>query len=163
MTKLMNLLFAPALASALLLAGCGSGASDHDHDHDHDHDDHEAHSEDGGYGHSHDSANEHGLGEIKIADSVFDVTLGGEPSPNAAIHIDLEIKSGPTPAAIRVWVGDLSATGSVKGKAIGANGDYHADVTCPAELAQDAAIWIEVESADGTRTAGSLAIDHDHK
>ena len=162
MTDFMKLLLAPVLASALLLTGCGGGDS---HD-DHDHDDHEEHTEDDGHDHDGEEGDDHGhdtgheLGEIEIAGSVLHVSVGGEPGPNVILHIDIEVESGPMPAAIRAWVGNESATGSVKGKAFGSDGDYHADVACPAELSEDAALWIEIESADATRTAGSLPLEH---
>lgn len=159
MTDLMKLLLAPVLASALLLTGCEGSDSHDDHDHG-------AHAEEDGLDHGNEDGDEHDhgpgheLGEIEIAGSVLHVSLGGEPGPNVTLHIDIEVESGPTPTAIRAWVGDESATGSVKGKAMGSDGDYHADTTCPADLAEDAALWIEIESADGTRTAGSLPLEH---
>ncbi|MEM6259830.1 MAG: hypothetical protein AAGI37_16260 [Planctomycetota bacterium] len=162
MTDYMKLLLAPVLASAFLLTGCGGGDS-HD-DHDHDQDNHKEHAEHDGHGHEDGDEHGHGteseLGEIEIAGSVLHVSVGGEPGPNVTLHIDIEVESGPTPAAIRAWIGNESATGSVKGKAFGSDGDYHADITCPAELTEDAALWIEIESADGTRTVGSLPLVH---
>ena len=158
MTDLMKLLLAPVLASALLLTGCGDGDSHDDHDDHEEYTEHDGHSDE--YGHDH--GTEHALGEIEIAGSVLEVSVGGEPGPNVTLHIDIELKSGPTPNAIRAWFGDESATGSIKAKAIGSDGDYHADATYPAELPEDAALWIEIESADGTRTAGSLPLEaHD--
>ncbi|MFN3167305.1 MAG: hypothetical protein ACE37H_09610 [Phycisphaeraceae bacterium] len=158
MTDLKKLLLIPMIAGSLALTGCGGG-DDHD---DHDDHDHEEHSE--GDGHDHDKEGgdehgaEHGLGEITIAGSVLEVAVGGEPEPNATLHIDLELKSGPKPSAIRVWVSDDS--GKVltsKGKAMG-SGDYHADATCPAELPDNAMLWIEVEPAQGEREAKPLAL-----
>jgi hypothetical protein len=156
MTDLKNLLLIPMIAGSLLLTGCGGDGHD-DHDH-------EEHSEGDGHDHAEKDEHDHGdgevLGEIEIAGSVFDVSASGEPGPNVTLHIDIELESGPTPAAIRAWVGNESATGSIKSKAIGSDGDYHIDATCPAELAEDAALWIEVESADGTKTAASLPLEH---
>lgn len=155
MTDLMKLLLVPVLASALLLTGCGGEDTP---------DEREQHSENDGHNHvsegedEHES--EHKLGEIKIAQTVLEVAVGGEPEPNATLHLDLKHKSGPMPATIRVWVGDKSASGSIKGKASGSHGEYHADAMCPAELEEAAALWIELESADGTRTAGSLSLEH---
>ncbi len=153
MTTLMKLLIAPVLASALLITGCGGDDSHDDHGHN-------EHREDDGDGHRNDDGTEHVLGEIEIAGSVIEVAIGGEPGPNVTLHIDIELKSGPTPAAIRAWVGNESADGVAKGLAAGSDGDYHADATCPAELAEGAALWIEIESADGIRTAGSFPLGH---
>ncbi|MEM1098578.1 MAG: hypothetical protein AAGH92_07305 [Planctomycetota bacterium] len=159
MTETIKLLLAPALATSLLLSGCGGGDSHDDYGN-------ETHTEGDGHDHSNtdsdDHSTEHGLGEIEIAGSVLQVSVGGEPGPNVILHIDIEVESGPTPATIRAWVGNESADGVAKGKAHGSNGDYHVDATCPAELAEDASLWIEVESADGTRATGSLPLeDHD--
>lgn len=155
MTDLKYLLLIPMIAGSLALSGCGGGDG-------HDNDSHEEHSEGDGHVHGSEGGDQHGieyaLGDLEIAGSVLGVSIGGEPGPNVSLHIDIELKSGPTPAAIRAWVGNESATGSVKGKAVGSNGDYHADAMCPAELTQDTALWIEVESADGTRAAKSLAL-----
>lgn len=161
MTDLMKLLLAPVLASALLLAGCGGGDS---HD---DHDGHEEHSEDDGHGHDSEDGDGHGteheLGEIEIAGSVLHVSMGGEPGPNVTLHVDIEVESGPTPAAIRAWVGNESADGVAKGLAVSSNGDYHVDATCPAEISADTAFWIEVESADGAKNAIALPLEHREK
>ena len=156
MTDYMKLLLAPVLASALLLTGCGDSDSHDDHDDHEEHTEHDDHSDEDGDDHGTD----HGLGEIEIAGSVLEVSVGGEPGPNVTLHIDIELKSGPTPTAIRAWVGNESADGVAKGLAAGSDGDYHADATCPAALPENAALWIEIESADGTRTVGSLPLEH---
>jgi hypothetical protein len=159
MIELKKLLLIPMIAGSFALTGCGGGEDDHDHeghgDTEHsDNDGHDHGDEDDGHGHG----AEHGLGELTIAGSVLDVSVGGEPEPNATLHIDIKLESGPTPAAIRVWVSDDS--GKVltsKGKASG-SGDYHADATCPAELPDNAMLWIEVEPAEGDREAKSLSL-----
>lgn len=153
MNDLMKLLLAPVIAGTLILSGCGSETTPTETD---------QHSDDDGHDHanevkdSHDS--DHDLGEIEVAGVVLKVSLGGEPKPNATLHLDLEHQGGPTPVAIRVWIGNETATGSIKGRASGSGGDYHADAVCPAELKQDDALWVEVESADGTRAAVPLPI-----
>ena len=157
MTDPLKLMLVPVFAIALMLTGCGDSHEGHDHGN-------EAHAEGDGHDHGAESGDTHGteheLGAIEVAGSILHVSVGGEPSPNVTLHLDIELKSGPTPVAIRVWVGNETAAGSIKGKAIGSDGDYHADATCPAELTDDAALWIEIESADGTRTTGSLPLEH---
>ncbi len=164
MTHLNKLLLIPIVAGSLVLTGCGGGEAPNGHEgHDH-----EKHLESGG--HDDDDkrgSDEHGaeqqLSKVTIGGSVFDVSLGGEPRPNVTLHIDIKLESGPSPAAIRVWVGNESATGSVKGKAVGSKGDYHADAACPPDFDDDDALWIEVESTDGTRTTESMALKHHDK
>ncbi|MBB6428842.1 hypothetical protein [Algisphaera agarilytica] len=154
MTILMKLLLAPALTGTFLLTGCGESHDDHDHDH-------EQHSE------VDDHANEvkdehdadHGLGQIEIAGLVLEVSVGGEPGPNVTLHLDIEVKGEPTPEAIRAWIGDESATGSVKSKAFGSGGDYHADVTCPADFDEGGILWIECENSEGVRITGQLSLE----
>lgn len=157
MTETIKLLFAPALATTLLLTGCGGGDSHDNHDHGN-----ETHAEGDGHDHSNTDGDDHGteheLGEIEIAGSVLHVSVGGEPGPNVTLHIDIEVESGPIPTTIRAWVGNESADGVAKGKAHGSNGDYHVDATCPAELGEGSSLWIEVESVDGTRAVGSLPL-----
>lgn len=159
MTDLMNYLLAPVLVSSLLLAGCEGGDPHGDHDHDHEGHDHADHD---GHDHGNEGDDEPGadtsLGEVEIAGSVLHVAVGAEPAPNVTLHLHLELKSGPAPAAVRVWVGDESASGAVKGKATGSDGKYHADAVCPAELADDALLWIEVERDSGEREAKSLQL-----
>ena len=170
MTDLAKLILASAVAGALALGGCGSDSDsphgDHDHsDHDHaDHADHD-HAEDGHDDHDHaedgheEPGSERELGDVTIAGTSFSVKMGGELAPSAVMHLHIERNEGPEPAAIRVWIGDESAVGSLKGKASGGGeGAYHADAEAPAELSPDAALWIEVESVDGERSVGSLAL-----
>lgn len=161
MIDLKELLLIPIIVGSLALTGCGGGEDDHDHEGhgDTEHSENDGHDHGGEGGDEH--AAEHGLGELTIAGSVLDVAVGGEPGPNANLHIDLVLESGPKPAAIRVWVSDDS--GKVltsKGKAMG-SGDYHADATCPAELPDNIMLWIEVESTDGTRESKSLSLSHE--
>jgi len=158
MTDLKKILLVPMIAISLMLTGCGEGESHDDHNH-------EAHSEDDGHDHSKESGDGHGaeheLGEVTIAETVLQVAVGGEPAPNATLHIDIQHASGLKPSSVRVWVSDDS--GKVltsKSKAMG-SGSYHADAACPAELPDSMMLWIEVESADGTRVSQSLPLSHD--
>lgn len=157
MPHLIKLLLGPALASTLLLAGCEGSDTHGDHPH--------SHSEGGGHGDDEQRGDGHGaeidLGEVTIAGSVLHVAIGGEPEPGVTLHLHLELKDGPTPAAVRVWVGDESATGSIKGKAVASHGKYHVDAACPAELSDDALLWIEVETDRGEREAKSLPLASD--
>lgn len=173
MNDLTKLLLASTIAGTLALGGCGSESGTPETDSHADHDDHEGHDhaegehddDDDHAGHNHgedghdDHAAEHDLGSVTIAGTTLSVSMGGEIKPSAVLHLDIARTDGPEPAAIRVWIGDRSATGALKGKAMGSGGDYHADAEVPAELKPDAALWIELETADGRREAGSISIE----
>lgn len=144
--------------TAFLLSGCSespaSDSTDHGHEHhegaDHDHD----HPENAETMDEH--GNENPLGSVEIAGTTFEVSFGGEIEPGAEMHINLNITDGPKPAAVRLWVGDEAATGSIKGKADATDDGFHGHAEVPAELTEGAALWIEIESDDGSRTTGSI-------
>ncbi len=177
MTDLTKLFLASLTAASLTLSGCGneSGSSDADnhtehgdHDgHDHDAEGHEDHEHDAEGHDDHDHGdNEHGdhgadhaLGSVTIAGTTLRVSMGGEIEPSATVHVDIERTDGPEPAAIRVWIGDKAATGAIKSKAMGSSGDYHADADAPANVSLPTSLWIEIETADGTRESGSVSIN----
>lgn len=85
--------------------------------------------------------------------------MGGEIEPSATVHLDIERTDGPEPAAIRVWIGDEAGTGALKSKAMGSSGDYHADAEAPANVSLPTSLWIEIETANGTRESGSININ----
>ena len=177
MTDLTKLFIVSLAAASLTLSGCGneSGSSHaadqsehsdhdgHDHnaegheDHDHDAEGHEDHD------HGDDDHGDHGaerdLGSVTIAGTTLRVSMGGEIEPSAPVHLDIERTDGPEPAAIRVWIGDEAGTGALKSKAMGSGGDYHADAEAPADVSFPTFLWIEVETADGTRESGSININ----
>ena len=169
MNTLMKMTIISAVASTLALSGCGNGSStpetpahtdDDGHDHqaagheDHDHanedDEHADHDD-------HDHGEEVSLGTIEIVGTVLDVSISGQVAPGEEVHIDLVHTAGPLPAAVRLWIGDEAATGSLKSKADGHDNHFHGHAEAPASL-QNAALWIEVESASGNRTARSLPL-----
>jgi len=78
--------------------------------------------------------------------------------PDAEVHLDIDHEAGPAPAAVRLWIGVESGKGSLRAKADGGDGRFHGHVEAPAKIGADTALWIEVEDADGNRTAGSLPL-----
>jgi len=167
MNNLTKLLLASTITGLLFLSGCGTESEAPDTDSHLDHDNHEGHNhgEDGHEDHNHadDEPDAHGsegeLGSVTIAGTTLSVNLGGDLKPGAVMHLDIKTTDGPEPVAIRVWIGDKAATGALKGKATGSGGDYHAEAEAPAELMPDAAVWIEIVSAIGSRETGSISID----
>jgi hypothetical protein len=134
-------------------------ADDHDgHDHGDDeymHDDH-AH-EEGGV-HMHADGDGESLGTLTIDDTTVGVVMMGEAKPGSAVDIEVIHTDGPVPAAVRMWIGVESGLGSLKIKAHTHGDHYHGVVEVPAELADSAALWIEIESPEGTRVATSIPI-----
>ena len=131
----------------------GEDHDDHDHgdDDDHDHGDHDDHDD-------HDHGDAHELGSVTIDGAEFKVSISGEIEPNAETHIDLVQTGGPKPAAVRLWIGIESGSGSLKSKADGHDNHFHGHAEVPAQIPANAALWIEVESASGNRTARSVAL-----
>ncbi|GIW74933.1 MAG: hypothetical protein KatS3mg103_1455 [Phycisphaerales bacterium] len=157
-----------ALAVMLGLSACGNehhapdpATDDHQHHagdgHDHDHD-HQA-----GDDHDHDHDHDHGparpLGTVAVLGTTLEVVAQGQAQPGAVVHLDIRRADGPEPAAVRVWIGDRSATGAIKRRAVGGSGAYHADVTTPDPLPEGSALWIEVQDAQGDRHAEPIALD----
>jgi uncharacterized protein involved in copper resistance len=170
-TRIKTLL-AGIAAAGLVLTGCEKGESHEGHDHDHgEHADHDGHSEpDGDSGQEdhegHDEDGEHddhgemkSLGDVTIAGTTLAITLGGEVSAGAELHVNAEHKDGDVPSAVRLWIGDEDGTGAVKSKADGSEGEFHGHVEVSAEQSEGASLWIEIESADGERHKGSVALN----
>ena len=187
MLQFSRLLTLLSLTAFLTLTGCdgsspdsgSSGNIEHaagdGHDHDHDGDDHEGedhaghdhgdqddhdHGDHGDHGDhdDHDHGDEHELGSVTIDGAQFDVSISGEIEPNAEAHIDLVQTGGPTPVAVRLWIGIESGAGSLKSKADGHDNHFHGHAEVPAQIPAGAALWIEVESASGSRVSRSLPL-----
>lgn len=148
------------------LLACSKEENSDPHD-DHDHAPGETHSDDDGHGHEdehdhgHDDEHDggkHSLGSVTIGGTTLEVTVGGDPHPNETLHVDLLHSSGTVPDSIRVWFGEQSGIGSLKGKGEGSDGRYHADAEVPGKVTAAMRLWIEVE-AGGKRASGSLAMD----
>lgn len=171
----MHRILVPSIA-ALLAAGCGSEPpadphAGHDHPpgaHDHGPDDHDHRDQTVGDGdHSHDHVDPvhdavvHGhrdLGVISIGASqwrglVHDAIIPGQP-----VHLDLAPLSSEAPEVARAWIGIESGRGSKKTRVEGGDFEYHAHLLVPDPLMDDAALWLELEAADGTTTRGSFTL-----
>jgi hypothetical protein len=72
--------------------------------------------------------------------------------------VDIVQTAGPTPAAVRLWIGEKSGAGSLKTKASGHDNHFHGRAEVPSQIPAGAALWIEVESASGERTSASLPL-----
>lgn len=155
--------FLAVLAAATMLAACDSIPADkpvestehhegdgHDHSHDHDHD----HAHD----HDHDHGEHHELGTAAAAGVSFEALQLGHPA-NGEVAVEVVLAEGsPAPKAIRAWVGNQAAEGSMKTRAEGAGPAYDMHLELPDPLPADAQIWLEIEAADGTREAKSFEL-----
>jgi hypothetical protein len=162
-------LSAAALAMSLSLPGCGDSPSspsgeahsaNDGHDHSTGSDSHDGHDHADG---EHDEHDDHGhgdmrsLGSVTIGGTTMAVSVSSGIGPDTQVHLDLEVESGPIPAAVRFWIGDEAATGAPKARADAHGDHFHAHAEAPSNL-EGAALWIEVETDDGTRTAVSLPL-----
>lgn len=57
------------------------------------------------------------------------------------------------PRAVRAWVGVQSAEGSVKGKAVAEEEEWHAHVEVPQPIPADSQFWVEIETEAGKKKA----------
>ena len=138
MSRILSLfaMFALALASASLA---------HDKDHEHAHD-----------------GPKHDLGKKAVAGYVVSVTQIGD-AVTAGKASTFEIKVNPKdaaagaaqPTAVRAWVGNEKAQGSVKAKAPWHEKGkfYDADLEVPAKLPDGSKLWVEVETDAGKHRA----------
>ena len=188
MRDALRLLAFSVVAFGVGVQGCTDSASTHDHsagsahDHDHDHDHGHDHASDGeshsagdhdGDGESHSAGDhdaheghDHGseasiTGEAMAAGTTIAFAMSGEMKPNAELHVELEQIGGPAIAAVRLWAGAKSGVGSMKTKADATGSDgkhYHAHVAVPAEVTEDTALHIEVETKDGKTGVISIKV-----
>ena len=95
------------------------------------------------------------LGETTIGSWKVRASRDGELGPGQEIGVDVWISGGPTPTAVRFWVGSADARGSVKAKAAIEKDNWHTHVQVPTTLDPGAQLWVEIEGADGARAAGA--------
>lgn len=162
----LALAIAAALSFALL--GCppaantaangndnASGSNEDNHDHANENHDHDNHDHGNENGHAH-GGEHHELGEVTILGHTLAVTQIDHVHAGEEAVFEVKVTGGGKPATVRVWVGVESGEGSRKTVA-GAAGDmYDAHVDVPATLPEDAEVWLEVETADGSTDSGSV-------
>lgn len=144
-----------------LCTGCTDENKGHDHDHEHAHDDH-----DHDHDHDHPDADEdhgtrHARGTINTGAATGNVFQLGPVQAGSEAHIEFEPGAADAVTAVRVWIGNEAGKGVMKTLADKQkSGIYHAHVEVKPALPEDAKIWVEVETTDGQRQRGSVAI-HD--
>lgn len=178
MNSTLRILAAAGLTAALL-AGCGPAsdstpeAAHHDHDgHDHaaedghDHaaddsqDDHD-HAE--GAGHEQDDhATMAPLGTATIGTHQVSAQQGhGAAAAGKELHLVVTLTGDQSGTAIvRAWIGSEDRLASIvgKGEFDSDKGVYDIHAEAPTPLADTAKWWIEIETEDGTKSLGSVAL-----
>ena len=86
------------------------------------------------------------------------VFIVGDTAAGSELHIEIEVATGPTPDTLRVWIGNESGAGAMKAKADRSGSHFHVHVEVPVTIDKEDAIWIEVQTAEGSRQRGSVAL-----
>lgn len=132
-----------AAALALMLPFTLAGCEDHDHDHPHA----PALSPPvvGPSAHGHGHEDPRPFPAVAMGDFTVHGIIYGQAAPGRALPVDVMI----TPAnlqAVRLWIGNEQATGSMRVRATAMGDRYHADIPVPNPLAADAQLWIELDT-----------------
>lgn len=163
MNDLIKMIAAASTATAVATAfsGCGESSEsksagthslDHGHAHTGEGDDHEGHD------HAEGKPGEmRSLGSVTIAGTILAVSVSSDIRPSSEVLLELEVESGPIPAAVRFWVGDEAGTGALKSKTDAHEDHFHGQTEAP-ETVDGASLWIEVETASGERQAVAVPL-----
>lgn len=111
--------------------------------------------------HAHQPANHghaghsHGVGTDLGTTTVLGMSISVAQSCNILTSPEgiflVTIGNGKKPRAMRLWIGDKSAEGSVKTKAESPNNVYDVHLEIPQKLRRTSQLWIEVEPASGKK------------
>ena len=87
-------------------------------------------------------------------DDELSIMQHGEISAGGKAHLDIAL-SGPAkaPKALRLWVGNKSAKGSMKARAGKGHspGEYHVEVEVPEKMPENSKLWVEIQDSDGRK------------
>jgi hypothetical protein len=86
----------------------------------------------------------------KIGDYMISIMQHGDIVPQGEAHFDIVLSGHKkAPRAIRVWIGDRSASRSVKSRAGRGHspGEYHAMVEVPDEMETGSKLWVEIQGS----------------
>lgn len=113
-------------------------------------------------GHNHGAEHAHGehqdLGTTTVAGITFQASQLGKLTEAEGIFEVTLAKGSPAPKAVRLWVGNENAEGSVKTKADGAGPEYEMHVELPKPLPATARVWIEIQLEDGKKSKAGFAL-----
>lgn len=109
-----------------------------------------------GGGHAHGEKKD--LGTTTVAGMKLGVAQMGEVKAGSQAVFEVKLEAGQEkPKALRLWVGNASAEGSVKAKATGEGPDYDVHVEVPKTLPQGSQLWLDVEPATGKKAKAAFA------
>lgn len=150
----------PIILTAILAALSLPAAAAEDHDHaGHDHAGHDHAKEAPAAGRDAHAAKGTSLGTASVAGVGVAVSHEApfEAGKTVTLHLGITPAS-PAPKSIRLWIGTEDGKGSAKAKA-DIHGDHgHADVEVPDPLPEGAALWVQVDPAQGDGAKSSLPL-----
>lgn len=143
------------LGLAAFITGCGNenaapapeaedptASSDASHGHEGGHDD------DGHHG-----GPSHVIGNEQVGPYTVEVTqIGDHVDAGEPVTFEIVITGdADDPEAVRAWVGNEQAIGSVKGRAVDRDEFWDADLQSPDQMPEDSRFWVEIQTSDGER------------
>ncbi|MEX2673350.1 MAG: hypothetical protein WD294_14705 [Phycisphaeraceae bacterium] len=144
-----------------LFIGCTDSAAptqapvaEHDES-DHGHGDEQAngHEADG-----HHAGPKHPLGPVSVGPYTVTAKQIGEIEAGEPQTFEIMLDDPTTePEALRAWVGNEQAVGSVKVRTVFRDGFYDADLQVPQPMPENSKLWVEIET-DTERHVGSLEL-----
>jgi hypothetical protein len=110
------------------------------------------------HAHGHESHGEKkDLGTTTVAGLKLKVAQMGEAKAGTEGFFEIALEKGQAkPKALRCWVGNAAAEGSVKTKGSAEEGVYDLHVEIPKKLSANSQFWIDIESAEGKRAKAAF-------
>lgn len=126
-------------------------AQDHDEGDEHDHD---GESDGGMHG-----GPKHELESEDVGPYAVRVTQVGEVEAGGPATFEIVLDDeAANPEAVRAWVGNEQAIGSVKVRAVDRGAFFDADLQVPEPMREDSRLWVEIQENDGQRHTGSFGL-----
>lgn len=140
-------------------AGCGTEET-HDPQDGHTHADGTTHGQEQGKNDHSMELEEKGavdLGTAVVGDATFALDATGPATAGEVVTLNVRLTDGSMPDTIRLWYGRESGVGSMKSKGDAHGDHFHADVEIPGEDIENAALWLEVVSSEGSKATQSVS------
>lgn len=102
----------------------------------------------------------HDLGTTTVAGLKFKTTMAGKAKGGGELAVEVIPEKGQkSPKAVRSWVGNSTARGSVKAKGEKEESAFHLHVEVPKKLMEEYQLWIEVEPAEGKKEKAAFDLE----